>query len=131
MPNVVVFRRGPWTQAEMADLHDLTVAALGTGLRVAPSTGETDEGDPWYALVAPNDRVVLHVCRVVYGYAAFGEAIDPAHYRKLSDIGRKVFAGSWRNAASVVIGAGLAAGLAAAGCLIRLTPAFGDLPLIS
>jgi hypothetical protein len=120
MPNVVQLRRGPWTKGEAAELNAITVAALSSGLRVLPCGGTSDEGDPWYALVNPcSDATILHVCRDVTGYVAFGDNVLRTYYRSLSEIAPKIFAGAFRGLVNNVA-AVFTAGLIGAGCFPRL-----------
>jgi hypothetical protein len=92
MPNVVLFKRGPWNQAETAELNLLTAAAFAYGLRVSPWTGLSDEGDPWYALINPlNHLTIIHVARASRGYVAFGENVLTKCYRTLECVRETFF----------------------------------------
>jgi hypothetical protein len=120
MPNVVTFRRGNWTAAEREQLHELTRGVIGRGFRVAPCSGVSDEGDPWFAIVNPiNHATLIHVTRTALGYAAFGDNLLIHHYHRLSDLVKQHAGPNYREIMAQAVGF-LGVGIFCAGCFVRI-----------
>jgi hypothetical protein len=84
---MVVFQiRGPWTDAERADLERVGYLLRARGLADEVG-GLTDHGDPWVAFCDADGRVLLHVARIGRTYHHDGLGIaKPRVVRRLEDV---------------------------------------------
>ena len=67
----VRFRRGGWSNQELAHFHRAIAVFWNDGVSVATDCGVSDDGDPWFAFYdADSDEIFAHFARISGTYAA-------------------------------------------------------------
>jgi hypothetical protein len=71
------FRRGDWSNQELAHFHRLVAVLWNDGISVETDCGVSDEGEPWLVLCdADSSEVFGHFARISGTYAAWAPCLD-------------------------------------------------------
>jgi len=73
----VRFRRGDWSNQELAHFHRAITGLWNDGVSVGTDCGVSDEGDPWFAFFDPDsNEVFVHFARISGTYAVWAQCLD-------------------------------------------------------
>jgi hypothetical protein len=73
----VRFRRGDWSNQELAHFHRLVAVLSNGGISVETDCGVSDEGEPWLAFCdADSGEVFAHFARISGTYAVWAPCLD-------------------------------------------------------
>jgi len=73
----VRFRRGDWSNQELAHFHRAIAVLWNDGVSVGTDCGVSDDGDPWFAFCdADSDEVFAHFARISGTYTVWAPYLD-------------------------------------------------------
>jgi hypothetical protein len=73
----VRFRRGDWSNQELAHFHRLIAVLWNDGISIETDRGVSDEGEPWFVFCdADSGEVFAHFARISGTYAVWAPCRD-------------------------------------------------------